>query len=83
MVRTPFRLVGDTISPDLIEALEHLLDEAKSGRLIGFAYAAMYKGRTYIVDTAGEARRNPTFTRGMLRALDDRLGISTGSLPAA
>jgi hypothetical protein len=72
----------DEISSDVIEALEALLKQARAGDLIGIAYTAMYKRRRYVVDTAGECRRNPTFTRGMVRALDDRLAISVGSKPA-
>lgn len=74
-----FHLVGDAISDDVVEALEELLAQAKRGQVIGLAYAAMYKRRHYVVNTAGECRKNPTFTRGMVRALDDRLGVSTGS----
>jgi len=33
----------------------------------------MLKRRGYIVNSAGEAHRNPTFSRGMLLALDDQL----------
>lgn len=76
-----FRLVADHAPDDVIGALEQLLHEARQGHLIGLAYAAMYKRREYIVDTAGECRRNPTFTRGMVRALDDRLALSVGSRP--
>lgn len=74
-----FKLVGETVSADVVEALEELLGQARSGQLIGIAFAAMYLRRHYIVDTAGECRRNPTFTRGMVRALDDQLARSVGS----
>jgi hypothetical protein len=76
-----FRLVGKATSEDVVEALEVLLAQARKGDLIGIAYAAMFTRRQYIVDTAGECRRNPTFTRGMVRALDDRLSVSVGSKP--
>lgn len=69
----PFTLVPDDISHDTIEALQNLLDEARTGTLIGIAFAAMYKRRNFIVNTAGEAYRSPTFTRGMIAALDDQL----------
>lgn len=72
-MRAPFRLVGDVISTDTIECLEQLLREARRGQVIGLAYAAMLKRREYIVNTAGEAHRNPTFARGMVAALDDQL----------
>jgi hypothetical protein len=77
--RPPFHLVPDSLSHDTVEALKELLLHAKTGRLIGVAFVAMYKNREYIANTAGEASRNPTFTRGMVAALDDALGrVVTG-----
>jgi len=73
-VKRPFHLVQDGLSSDTIKALQSLLAEAESGQLIGLAYVAMYKRREYTASATGEARRNPTFTRGMLAALDDVLG---------
>ena len=73
------RLVSGQAPEDLVRALEELLADAKRGQLVGLAYAAMYRRHEYVVDTAGECRRNPTFTRGMVRALDDRLALSIGS----
>lgn len=69
----PFRLVTRTISHDTIEALSTLLDQAKRGDLIGVAFAAMYNEGGYLVDAAGEAHKSPTFARGMIKALDDKL----------
>jgi len=53
--------------------LEKLLEDAKAGRLVGIAYAAFYAGREYTADVAGEARRNPVTSRGVLKVLDDQL----------
>jgi hypothetical protein len=72
-MKKPFGLAADTISHDTVEALKALLAEAEQGEMIGFAFAAMYKGRDFIVNTAGEAHRSPTFARGMVQALDDHL----------
>jgi hypothetical protein len=72
-VKAPFSLVRDKISNDTIECLEQLLEAARRGEIIGLAYAAMMRRRRYIVNTAGEAHHSPTFTRGMLLALDDEL----------
>jgi hypothetical protein len=69
----PFRLVTRSISNDTVEALSTLLEQAKQGALIGIAFAAMYNEGGYLVDAAGEAHRSPTFSRGMIRALDDKL----------
>lgn len=69
----PFSLAPDSLSHDTIEALRMLLKDAEKGEVIGLAFAVMYRGRDYIVNTAGEAHRSPTFTRGMVQALDDHL----------
>ncbi|SOD42407.1 hypothetical protein [Nitrosovibrio sp. Nv4] len=69
----PFRLVTKTISHDTVGALQTLLDEAEKGDLIGIAFAVMYSKGGYITDAAGEAYESPTFARGMVKALDDRL----------
>lgn len=76
-----FQLVPERTPPDVAELLEELCEQAKRGDLIGIAFCAMYRRREYVVDTAGECRRNPTFTRGMVRALDDRLAVAVGSKP--
>lgn len=72
-MKLPFVLVPDTISHDTVECLELLLDQARRGQVIGIAYAVMLKKRAYITNTAGEAHRNPTFSRGMIATLDDQL----------
>jgi hypothetical protein len=69
----PFKLVTQTISHDSIEALQTLLKQAETGNLIGVAFVAMYNQGGYLVDAAGEAYRSPTFTRGMVKALDDKM----------
>lgn len=71
--RPPYILVPDVVSNDTVEALEQLLAEARKGTLIGIAYCGVLKRRGYIVNSAGEAFRNPTFARGMVAALDDQL----------
>jgi len=73
-MKPPFTLIPDSLSHDTERALEQLLDMARTGELIGVAFAAMLKRRKYFVNTAGEAHRNPTFARGMVQALDDELG---------
>lgn len=72
-MKPPFVLVADSVSTDTISCLETLLRHARKGEVIGVAYAAMLKKRAFIVNTAGEAHRNPTFSRGMVAALDDQL----------
>jgi len=74
-MKPPFFLVPDTVSHDTVEALQMLLERAKAGEVLGVGYVALLRRRLYIANTAGEAHRNPTFTRGMLRALDDQLAL--------
>jgi len=75
-VKRPFQLVQhpNALSIDTVECLKELLQDARQGDLIGVAFCAMYRRRKYIVDTTGEAYRNPTFARGMVDALHDLLG---------
>lgn len=73
-MRSPFRLVPDQISHETVECLRTLLAHAERGEILGIAFAAMFKGRHYIVNTAGECHRSPTFTRGMVADLHDELG---------
>jgi hypothetical protein len=72
--RKPFTLVTAPASQETVKALEELLDEARRGEVIGIAFAAMCRKRTYFVNAVGEAYRNPTFARGMVSALHDDLG---------
>lgn len=71
----PFILIPDNVSNETVECLTQLLEHAQSGELIGIAFSAMVKRRGYICNTAGEAHVNPTFARGMIAALDDKLAL--------
>jgi hypothetical protein len=71
--RPPFRPVLDDIRTDVLECLEQLHIHAAQGQNYGVAFVAMYKRRRYIANSAGECARNPTFTRGLVAALDDHL----------
>lgn len=61
------------VDADTVWILEKLLAEAKAGRCTGLAYVAAMGRRGYVADTHGDARRSPTWTRGALRGLDDKL----------
>lgn len=74
-MKSPYVLIVDTLSTDTVTCLEELLAHARKGELIGVAFAGMLKRRGYIVNSAGEAHRNPTFARGMLAALDDHMAM--------
>ncbi len=73
MMTNPFQLVPDEISRETVQCLTTLLEQAVSGELLGVAYVAMYKGRQYIVNRAGECDRSRTFTRGMVDDLHESL----------
>jgi hypothetical protein len=66
-------LLPDHVSHDTVECLVTLLERARAGEVTGIAYAVVLHRRRYVVDTAGAARRYPTFSRGMIHALDDKL----------
>lgn len=72
-MKQPFKLATENISTDTVIALEELLRQAKAARLIGLTFAAMYRQRRYTINATGEARRSPTFSRGMVAALNDYL----------
>lgn len=74
-MKPPFVLMRAKVSHDTVEALEFLLHEAKRGEVIGLAYGAMMKRRACIVDTAGEAYRNPLFALGVVCMLSDDIAI--------
>lgn len=80
-MKPPFTLVQGSVSTDTITCLEALLEDARRGSVIGIAYTAMLKRRGYIVNSAGEAHRNPTFARGMVAALDDHLSTRIRGMP--
>lgn len=72
-MKKPPTLIRDGVSNDTIACLAVLLEQAKRGELIGIAFAAALKGNNYIVNTAGEAYRNPVYARGIIAVLDDQL----------
>lgn len=72
-LRQPFVLVPSTLPHDTVECLERALDAARRGQVLGCGLMLMLKGREYVIEATGEVRRNPTFARGMLAALDDLL----------
>lgn len=69
----PYKLIQDTVSRDMIEATQTLLDGAENGEIIGIAFVAVLKQRRFVTNVAGFCHRDATHTRGMLRSLDDKL----------
>lgn len=67
------KALGVSVDQECVDCLADLAAAAKAGEVTGIAYAVMYKGRHFITSAAGELRRNPTFARGAVAALDDEL----------
>lgn len=72
MKRT-FSLIQSEGSLDTAKCVSQLEADVKSKKLIGLAYVAIYAQRHYEVHFCGEAERSPTFARGAVGALDDKL----------
>jgi|GEM_PF-2937572 len=58
------RLLPDYPCTDTIEALEALLEDAKSGRLKGLAFVTFERGRRYSLGVTGVAHDDPTQALG-------------------
>jgi len=69
----PYKLIRDHISHDTVEACRQILEGAVSGEIVGITFGLMLKRRRFIVNAAGECLRDPTFSRGMIAAMDDEL----------
>lgn len=69
----PYQLIEDPVSHDMVEALEQMLQAARSGEGLGLIAGMMIKRRRFFVICVGEAERDPTFARGMCAALDDEI----------
>lgn len=66
------RYVPSQISQDTVECLTALLEQAKRGEVLGMVAGVVLKRSRYSVHLAGEAKRNPTYARGIIAVLDDR-----------
>ncbi len=66
-------MIQATVSKDTVEALSELLHAANEGHIQGLAFAAILRGRKFLVDCAGSACTDPTLARGIVAALDDEL----------
>ena len=70
-MKLPLGLVPDDSPHDVREVLAELLADADDGQIYGIAFVAMYKGRRVIADAAGECKKNPIYSRGLVAVLDD------------
>lgn len=67
------RIVQPPKDEEVIESLTYLFAEAVAGRITGIAYVATLPQKKYIIDTAGEANRNPLHALGAVHMLADEL----------
>ena len=72
-MRRPFTLIPSQGSADTLKCVEALADGVRAKRVIGLAYVVIYAQRQYEVHLCGEADRSPTFTRGAVGVLEDKL----------
>lgn len=67
------QLVRDSVSRDMEQAAIQLLEEVRSGNVVGLAFGIALRGRKYFVNVAGILAKDPTYARGIVAALDDEL----------
>lgn len=72
-MKPPFSLIPTTGSADTARCVEALARGVRDRKVIGLAYVVLYERREYEAHVCGEAARSPTFTRGAVGALDDKL----------
>lgn len=72
-MKRPFTLVRSLDVSDTAKCVEALSEGVKDKSVIGLAFVAIYAQRNYEVHVCGEAARSPTFTRGAVGALEDKL----------
>lgn len=65
------RLVQPQTDKATVEAVEKLLEQAKQGTVVGFAYVAMRQGGKYSGDVVGRARQFPIYALGLVRTLEN------------
>lgn len=73
MSNNVYTLRPDQLSQETVKCLSQLHTQAKRGVVYGIAFVAYIDGYGFIANAAGEALKDPNNTRGMLRALDDKL----------
>lgn len=66
-------LVHAPISGDTLDALQELVEDARAGLYTGFVIGLLRPRLRYSVHCVGEACERPSWSRGILKALDDDL----------
>ena len=67
------QLMSNVPNPEVVEALQHLLDLARQGKLPGFAYIAQHGRGDFSGDVLGTARANLFTSIGIVRSLQHKL----------
>lgn len=70
---TPLQVVQHDPDTEVVEALEHLLSEARLGHITGFAYVTLEPGASYSADVLGRARTVPILALGITKALENAI----------
>ena len=70
-MKIPFTVIPAVGSEDTARCIDELHRHRR--RIIGLAYVVLYTGRNYETHLCGEAERSPTFARGAVQVLDDKL----------
>jgi len=70
-----YTLFPDSLSTEVVKCTAQLAAHARRGRVMGIAFVAYVEGHGFIANAAGAALEDPTNTRGMLNALDDKLAM--------
>ena len=60
---------------DVEQCMAILYAQSKRRIVSGVAFVAYIEGYGFIANSVGKAYDDPTYTRGMLRALDDKLAL--------
>lgn len=66
-------LVPNSANAATVKSLEALLEAARSGQVVGIAFAAALPGHRYVADAAGVYVDDPLAGRGAVAMLDESL----------
>lgn len=70
-----YKLITDPGSrEEVIGLLDDMLARARKGEVNGVALVCSFKHQHYVTAVAGTCRTNPTFSRGMVMFLADKIG---------
>lgn len=65
--------LAQQVDTESLKAVLQLLQDVQDGLVVGFAYAAIQRGRAYSADVVGEARKDPDMAARVVLKLQERL----------